>query len=122
VKVYPIAAHETKQRIEISQMNRTIRKMKNEITRLRRGGNYVENRIMSVQEKRMNPPQENKVRFEKTDNQQRQRVPRKLIPNTVVLDDIYDEKMVEKGNDYLLDEIFETLHMEGCETSMYIFE
>jgi hypothetical protein len=31
------------QRIEIAEMNRTIRKMKNEITRLRRGDNYVAN-------------------------------------------------------------------------------
>jgi hypothetical protein len=38
VKVDPVAAQETKQIIEIAQMNRTIRKMQNEITRLRRGG------------------------------------------------------------------------------------
>jgi hypothetical protein len=68
VKVDPVAAQETKQRIEIAQMNRTIRKMQNEITRLRKGDNYVANPRMSVQEKRRNPPQENRVRFEKTDN------------------------------------------------------
>jgi hypothetical protein len=39
-----------------------------------------------------------------------------------VLDDIYDEKMVEQGNDYLPDENFETIHMDGCHTPMYIFE
>jgi hypothetical protein len=122
VKVDPVAAQETKQRIEIAQMNRTIRKMKNEITRLRRGDNYVANLRMSVQEKRRNPPQENRVRFENTDNPQRQRVPRKPIPNAVVLDDVYDEKMVEQGNDYLPDESSETVQMDGCETSMYIFE
>jgi hypothetical protein len=44
----PFAAQETNQRIEIAQMNRTIRKMKNEITRLRRGDNYVENSRMLV--------------------------------------------------------------------------
>jgi hypothetical protein len=43
VKVDPVAAQETKKRIEIAQMNRTIRKMQNEITRLRRGDNYVAN-------------------------------------------------------------------------------
>jgi hypothetical protein len=62
------------------------------------------------------------VRFEKTDNLQKQRVPRKPFPNAYVLDDLYDEKMVDKGNDYLLDESSETVHMEGCETFMYIFE
>jgi hypothetical protein len=106
VKVDPVAAQETKQRIEIAQMNRTIRKMKNEITRLRRGDNYVANPRMSVQEKRRNPPQENRVRFENIDNPQRPRVPRKPIPNVVVLDDVYDEKMVEQGNYYLPDESY----------------
>jgi hypothetical protein len=50
MKVDAIAAQETKKRIEIAQMNRTIRKMKNEITRLRMGDNYVSNLRMSVQE------------------------------------------------------------------------
>ena len=39
-----------------------------------------------------------------------------------MLDDIYDEKMVEKGNNYLPDESSETVQMDRCETSMYIFE
>jgi hypothetical protein len=64
---------------------------------------------MSVQEKRRNPPQENRVRFENIDNPQRPRVPKKPIPNAVVLDDVYDEKMVEKGNYYLPNEISETV-------------
>jgi hypothetical protein len=75
VKVDPVVAQETKQRIEIAQMNRTIMQMKNEIIRLRRGDNYVANLRMSIQEKRRNPPQENRVRFENMDNPQRQRVP-----------------------------------------------
>jgi hypothetical protein len=122
VKVDTIAAQETKQRIEIAQMNRTIRKMKNEITRLRRGHNYVENMRMSIQEKRKNPPQENRARFENTNNPQRQRVPKQPIPNVAFLDDVYDEQMVEKWNNYLPDESFENLPKDGCETSMYIFE
>jgi hypothetical protein len=122
VKVDPVAAQETKQRIEIAQMNRTIKQMQNEITRLRRGDNYVENLRMSVPEKRRNPPQENRVRFENMDNPQRPRVPRKPTPNAVVLDDVYDEKMVEQENYYSPDESSETVQMDGCETSMYIFE
>jgi hypothetical protein len=122
VKVDPVAAQETKQRIEIAQMNRTIRQMQNEIIILRRGDNHVANLRMSIQEKRRNPPQENRVRFENTDNPQRQRVPRKPTPNAVVLDDVYDEKMVEQGNDYLLDESSKIIQMDGCEASMYIFE
>jgi hypothetical protein len=47
VKVDHVVAEEIKQRIEIPQMNRTIRKMKNEITRLRRGDNYLSNMRMS---------------------------------------------------------------------------
>jgi hypothetical protein len=53
---------------------------------------------MSVPEKINNPPQENRVRFENMDNPQRPRVPKKPTPNAVVLDDVYDEKMVEKEN------------------------
>jgi hypothetical protein len=62
-----------------------------------------------VQEQRRNPPQENKVRFENIYNTQRPRVPRKPILNAVVMDDVYDEKMVEQGNYYLPDEISNTL-------------
>jgi len=84
-----------KKRIEIAQMNRTIRQMKNEITILRRNDNYTPNPRMSVQEQRINLPQENRVRFENVDNQQRQRVPRQPIPNATVLDEPYNEKIVE---------------------------
>jgi hypothetical protein len=49
------------------------------------------------------------VRFENTDNQQRQRVPRKPVPNPFVLDEIYDEQIAEQENDYLSGENFETV-------------
>jgi hypothetical protein len=96
--------------------------MQVEITKLRRGDNYVANPRMSVPEQRRNPPQENRVRFENMDNPQRPRVPKQPTPNAVVLDDIYDEKMVEKENYYSPDESYEIVHMEECEISMYIFE
>jgi hypothetical protein len=96
VKVDPMVAQVTKKIIEIAQMNRTIKQMQNDITRLRRGDNYVENPRMPILEKRRNPPQENRVRFENTDNPQITRVPRKLTPNAVVLDDVYDEQLIEK--------------------------
>jgi hypothetical protein len=35
------------------------------------------------------------MRFENIDNQQRQRVPRQPNPNTVIIDETYNEKMVE---------------------------
>jgi 2-iminoacetate synthase ThiH len=60
VQVDPVAAQETKQRTEIAQMNRTIRKMYNEITRLRRGDNYVPNPRMSIKEKRRTLPKKTK--------------------------------------------------------------
>jgi hypothetical protein len=104
VKVYLVATQETKQRIEIAQMNRTIWKIKNDMTRLIRGDNYVSNSRIPVQEKIRNPPQVNRVRFENTDNPQRPGVPRKPIPNATVLDDVYDEQVVEKGKFYLPDE------------------
>ena len=96
--------------------------MHNEITILITGDNYVANLRMSVQEKRRNPPQENRVRFENMDNPQRPRVPRQPTPNAVVLDDIYDEKMVEQENYYSPDESYKTIQINEHDTSMYIFE
>jgi hypothetical protein len=43
-----LPAQETKQRIKIAQMNRTIRQMQNEITILRRNKNYIPNPRMMV--------------------------------------------------------------------------
>jgi hypothetical protein len=96
--------------------------MKNEITRLIKGNNYVANLIILVPEQRRNLPQENIVRFENMDNMKIPRVPGQPTLNAVVLDDVSDEKMVEKENYYSSDESSETVHMEGCETSVYIFE
>jgi hypothetical protein len=118
VKVDLVATQETKQRIEIAQINRTIKQMQNEITILRRGDNYVENPRMSAPEKRRNPPQENGVRFENMDNLQRPRVPRKPTPNAVILDDVYDEKMVEQEKYYSPYESSKTVQMDRGETSM----
>jgi hypothetical protein len=104
-------------------MNRTIRKMQNEITKLRRSDNYVEKPRMRVQEQiRMKLPHEKRVRFKNTNNQQRERVPRQLVQNAVVLDEPYDEQIYEQENDYLPDENFKPVQMDGCEMSMYIFE
>jgi hypothetical protein len=61
------------------------------------------------------------VRFENTDNPQIPRVPRYPTPNAVVLDDDYDEQLIEQENYYSPDERSETVQMDGCETSMYIF-
>jgi hypothetical protein len=115
-------ARETKKRIDISQMNRTIKQMQNEITRLIRGDNHMPNPRIPILEKRRNPPQENKVRFENIDNPQRPRVPRQPTPNEDVPDDVYNEQSIEKENYYSPDESSETVQMDGCETSMYIFE
>ena len=93
-----MVAQETKKIIGIAQMNITIKQMKNEITRLRRGDNYVENLRIPVPEQRMHPPQENRVMFENINNPQRPRVPKQPTPNAVDLDDLYDEKIIEQEN------------------------
>jgi hypothetical protein len=93
-------------------MNRTIRKMQNEIIRLRRGDNHVVNHRISIQEKRRNPPQENRVRFENMIIHKDKGFPGNQPQMQVVLDDVYDEKMVEQGNDYLPDESFEIIQMD----------
>jgi len=103
-------------------MNRTIKQMKNEITILRRGDNYMENPRIPIPYQRRNPPQENRVRFENTNNTQRPRGPRKPLSNATILDDVYDEQLVEQDNYYSLDEISEIVQMDGCKTSMYIFK
>jgi hypothetical protein len=36
------------------------------------------------------------------------------------LDDVYDEQLIEEEGFYLPNESSETMHMDGCETSMYI--
>jgi hypothetical protein len=91
MKVDPVETQETKQRIEIAQMNRTIKQMKNEMTTLRRVYNYMPNPRIPILEKRRNPPLENRVRFKNMDNPQRPRVPRQPTPNMAILDDVYDE-------------------------------
>jgi hypothetical protein len=96
VKVDLVAVQETKQRIEIAQMHRTIRQMQNKITRLTRADNYMLNPRMLIPKKRRNPPPENRVRFENIDDPQRPRVPRQPTPNTVVLDDVYDEQLIKQ--------------------------
>ena len=103
-------------------MNITIKQMQNEVTRLRRGDNYVVNPRIPIPEQRRNPPQENRVRFEKMDNPQRPRVPSQRTPNETVLDDVYDEKLIEQENYYSPDESSEIVKMDGCEMPMYIFE
>ena len=103
-------------------MNITINQMQNGITKLIRGDNYMSNQRIPIPEKRRNPPQENRVRFENTDNPQRPRVPRQPTPNVVVLDEVYDEKIIEQENYYSPNESYETVQMVGCDTSMYIFE
>jgi hypothetical protein len=103
-------------------MNKIIKQMKNKITRLRRRDNYIPNPRMPIPEQRRNPPQENRVSFENTNNPQRPRVPRQPTANAVVLDDVYDEKLIEQENYYSPDERSKTVKMDRCETSMYIFE
>jgi hypothetical protein len=70
--------------------------MKNEITRLRRQDNYMPNPRMLIPEQRRNLPLKNRVSFENTNDPQRPRVPRQPTPNAVVLDDVYDKKLIEK--------------------------
>jgi len=53
---------------------------------------------MSILEQRRNPPPENRVRFEDTDNPERPRVARQPTPNMVVLDYVYEEKIIKKEN------------------------
>jgi hypothetical protein len=96
IKVDPVVAQEKNQRIEIAHMNRTIKQLHNEITRLRRGDNYMPNPRMPIPEQRRNPPPKNKVRFENTEDPSRPRVPRQPTRNVVVLDDVYDEKLTEQ--------------------------
>jgi hypothetical protein len=89
---------------------------------LRRNDNYVLNPRMSVTKQRRNPAPEQRMRFVNVDNQQRQRVLGQPTQNTIILDEPYNEQMVEPENDCLPEEVFEFVQTDGCETSMYIFE
>ena len=63
---------------------------------MRRGDTYMPNPRMSIPEQRRNPPPKNRVMFENMDKPQRARVPRQPTPNTVVLDDVYDEQLIKQ--------------------------
>jgi hypothetical protein len=49
-----------------------------------------------IPKQRRNPPPENRVKFKNTEDPRRPRVPRQPIPNAIVLDDVYDEKLTEQ--------------------------
>jgi hypothetical protein len=51
-----------KQRLNIEKINQTIQKMKNEITRLKRNGNYNPNPRIPIPEQRINPIHEQRAR------------------------------------------------------------
>jgi len=108
--------------MEIAQMNITIRQMQNKITRLRRNENFIPNSRMSVPRQRRNSAQEQRPRIENVDNQQRQRIPRAPNPNAVILEEPYNEKMVDQEDDYVQEESIESIQTDECESSMYIFE
>ena len=61
VRNEPFMTQETKQILEIAQMNRTIRQMQNELTRLRRAEIFIptdQNPRVPTQEQSINPNQE----------------------------------------------------------------
>jgi hypothetical protein len=69
---------ETKQRLEIAQMNRTIQQMQNELTRLWRAKNVVpmdQNPRVPTQEQRKIPNQEKRVGNDGRNDEQRPRAP-----------------------------------------------
>jgi hypothetical protein len=49
------------------------------------------------------------MRIENVDNQQRQRIPREPNPNATILEEPYNEKMVDKEDDYVQEEYFESV-------------
>jgi hypothetical protein len=74
---------------------------------------------MPIPKKRRNPPPENRVRFENSDNPQRERIPTQPTPNAIVLDGVYDEQLIKQEK--YTDESSKTMQMDRCKTSMYIF-
>jgi hypothetical protein len=76
---------------------------------------------MLITDQRRNPPPRNRVGFENTDDPQTPRVPIMPTPNAVILDDVYDEKLIEQEIYSLLDEIYKTIQMDGYNMTMYIF-
>jgi hypothetical protein len=126
VKNDPSTTQEMKQRLEISQMNRTIRQMQNELTRLRRDENFVptnQNPRILIQEQRRNHVQEQRMR-QYRDEEHRKRAPRVPNPNVVVMEEIFEEENFENYNqeaNNIQDEILELVQMDEGESSFYIF-
>jgi hypothetical protein len=118
----PATMQKMRQRMEIVQMNRTIRQMKNELTRLRRGENFVLNSRILSQEQRRNPILEKRVRNDEKNEEYRQMTPRVPNPNDVVLEEIFEDENLDNFDqevDIVQDEILE--YDEG-ESSLYIFD
>jgi hypothetical protein len=118
----PTMTQETKQRMEIAQMNRTIKQMQNELTRLRRNENFPPNPRMHVQEQRRNPIQEQRIRNDGTTDEFRQRAPRVPNPNVVVLEDVFEDQNIDQEVDFIQEENLESVQTDECESSMYIFD
>jgi hypothetical protein len=85
----PGASQETRQKIEMAQMSRTIRQMQNEITRLKRGENLIPpNPNMRA------PLHDQRIRNDRIE-EHRPRAPRVPNPNVVVLEEIVEEENFE---------------------------
>jgi hypothetical protein len=119
----PTTMQETKQRMEITQMNQTIRQMQNELTRLRRNENFSPNPRIPIQEQRRNHVQGQRIGNDGTNEEFRQRAPRVPNPNVVILEEIFEDEIVDNQEvDFVQEEILESVQMDEGESSMYIFD
>jgi len=94
----PYISQETRKVMEIYQMNRTIRQIQNEKTRLRRGENLSPTnknpRILS-QKQRRNPIHENRIINDDRIKEYRKREPRVPNPNVVISEEIGFEEIFD---------------------------
>jgi hypothetical protein len=86
--------------------------MQNELTRLRRNENFAPNPRIHVQEQRRNIVQEQRIRNDGTNEEFRQREPRVPNPNVVILEEIFEDEIVDNVNqevDFIQEEILESV-------------
>ena len=79
-------------------MNQMIRQMQNELTRLRRNEKCSPNPRILVQEQRRNLIQEKRIRNDDTNEEFRQRTPRVPNPIVVILEEIFEDEIVDNVN------------------------
>jgi hypothetical protein len=115
----PIVSQETRKKIEMDHMSRTIRQMQNEISILKRGENIIPPNL-----NRRSPLHDQRI-INDIIEENVPRAPKFPNPNVVVLEEIVEEEKFENfdqaGTYVNQDEVSESIQMDEGSSYSYIF-